>query len=426
MPLAPVVDRSDFPALHRTYGQSELVYLDSAATSLKPRAVIEAEADFYARLDGAVHRGAHQVAVEATETYEGARERFAAFTGAEPSEITWTKNATEALNTVAYALLNATLDARGSARERSRIDPRFVIDEGDVIAVTQAEHHANFVPFQQLARRTGAEFVVIDVHDDGRIDLESARALPDRTKVVAFTHASNVTGAISPVAELVEVARERGALTVLDACQSAAHLPLDLHSLGVDCAAMSTHKMLGPTGVGVLYLRGELGSRLPPMLTGGSMVAVVRAEETIFMPAPQKWEAGTQMTAQIAGVGAMVDYLEGVGMDRIARHDLALGDYLVRAISSIEGVRIMGPTTGERLGLVSFQVGDVHPHDVGQYLDAAGIAVRVGHHCAQPIHRRLGVQSSTRASVGPYTHPDEIDAFAARLAGVLDFFQGNP
>lgn len=422
MPTSPVVTRSDFPALERNLGDVQLTYLDSAATALKPQVVIDAESDFYARLDGAVHRGAHQVAVEATEIYEGTRAKVAAFIGAATEEIVWTKNATEGFNLVAYGILNATLDDRANP---GSVDERLAIRPGDTIAVTQAEHHANFVPWQQLAARTGAEFHVVPVRPDGTIDLDALADLPERTRVFAFTHASNVTGALTDVAAMVAAARERGALTVLDACQSAAHLPLDMGELGVDFAAMSAHKMMGPTGVGILYGRSELLAALPPFITGGSMVALVTEQATRFMPAPMKFEAGTQMTAQIAGLSAAIDYLNGVGMDKVAAYDLELGDYLLQAVLATPGARIIGPESGERLGLVAFALGDVHPHDVGQYLDAAGIAVRVGHHCAQPVHRALGVQSSTRASIGPYTTRADIDRFADRLAGVLPFFQGN-
>lgn len=422
MPTSPVAPRSDFPALERNLGDVALTYLDSAATSLKPQCVIDAEADFYARLDGAVHRGAHQVAVEATEIYEGTRAKFAAFVGASTDEIIWAKNATEAINLVAYSLLNASIDER---LKPGSVDERLLIREGDTIAVTQAEHHANFVPWQQLAARAGANFHVVPVLADGTIDYAALAELPERTRVLAFTQASNVTGALTDVAAMVAAAKERGALTVMDACQSAAHLPLDLDASGVDFAAMSAHKMLGPTGVGVLFGRSSLLAAMPPFITGGSMVAIVTAEATRYMPAPMKFEAGTQMTAQIAGLNAAIDYLRGLGMDNVARYDLELGDYLLDAVRAVPGTRIIGPESGERLGLVAFQLGDVHPHDVGQYLDAAGIAVRVGHHCAQPVHRALGVQSSTRASIGPYTSRADIDRFADRLAGVLPFFQGT-
>ncbi|MDO4606283.1 MAG: SufS family cysteine desulfurase [Bowdeniella nasicola] len=414
----PPVDRADFPGLFRQVGDHELVYLDSAATALKPQQVIDAEADFYTRLDGAVHRGSHTIGMEATDVYERSRGRLAAFVGAGEKEIVWTKNATEAINLVAYGVLNATLDARAG----QRVDPRLVIGAGETIAVTEAEHHANFVPWQQLARRIGANFHIVPVSDDGVISAEGIAELPDNTRILAFTQASNVTGALSPVSALVAAARERGALTVMDSCQAAAHMRLDLHELDVDFAAFSAHKMLGPTGIGALYGRHELLSAMPPFLTGGSMVAVVTGTATRFMPPPQRFEAGTQMTAQVAAWGSAIDYLDAVGMDRIEAYDSDLAAYLLEGIASIPRVRIMGPKQGPRLGLVAFQLGAIHPHDVGQFLDFAGIAVRVGHHCAQPIHRRLGVQSSTRASVGPYNTRQDIDILVERLGQVSSFF----
>lgn len=415
----PVVDRADFPALDRQVDANQLVYLDTAATALKPNAVIDAEAEFYRRYDGAVHRGSHSIGIAATEIYEQARTLTAAFLGAQSEEIIWVKNATEALNLVAYGLLNANLDARRG----EKINPALLIKEGETIAVTAAEHHANYVPWQQLAARLGANFHVVDTTDEGALAPSSFDNLPDNTRVLAFTHASNVTGAITPITAAIAAAKQRGALTVMDACQSAAHLPLHLGELGVDFAACSAHKMMGPTGLGVLYGRSELLKALPPFLTGGSMVALVERQRTIFMPPPQRFEAGTQMTAQVAAMGAAIKYLQNVSMEAIASYDIALGKYLLDQIQTIDGIRIIGPTSGERLGLVAFAFDDIHPHDVGQVLDVRGIAVRVGHHCAQPIHRRLGVQSSTRASIGPYTLASEVDAFIVELARVTEFFR---
>lgn len=404
--------RADFPILARTVRGRPLVYLDSAATSQKPRQVIEAETRFYEHSNAAVHRGAHALAEEATDVYESGRAHLAHFLGARPDEVVWTKNATEALNLLAYALQNATLDGTALA-----------LRPGDEIVVTEAEHHANLVPWQQLARRTGATFRWLRVDDDGRLDPASFDAISERTRVVAFTHVSNVTGAISPVADVVAAARAVGALTVLDACQSAPHLPLDVRTLGVDAVAVSGHKMLGPTGVGALWARPELLDALPPFLTGGSMIEVVTMEETTFMPPPTRFEAGTQMIAQVAGLDAALTWLEGVGMDRVAAHEAALTARLVEGVTSLDGVRVLGPATAaDRVGLVSFAVDGVHPHDVSQVLDADGIAIRVGHHCAQPIHRRLGVHASARASLGVYNTPDDVDFFVDRLANVRKFF----
>ncbi len=412
--------RADFPLLGRTVRSGRpLVYLDTAATSQKPECVIDAEQDFYVSRNAAVHRGAHALAEEATQAYEDARAAVANFVGADTDEIVWTKNATEGLNLVAYALSNASAGRGGEAASR------FAIGPGDEIVVTEAEHHANLVPWQELCARTGATLRWIGVDAQGRLDLNTLDVIGSATKVVAFTHASNVTGAISPVAQIIAAAKEVGALTVLDACQSAAHLPLNLHELGVDFAVFSGHKMLGPTGIGVLYGRHELLRDLPPVATGGSMVEVVTMTETTFAPPPQKFEAGTQMVAQTVGLASAVGYLSELGMDALASHEHELTQHLLEGMSKIEGVRVLGPTdAADRLAVVSFAVDGVHPHDVGQVLDDAGIAVRVGHHCAQPLHRALGVQSSARVSAGVYTTTAEIDEFLAQLARVRDFFAG--
>ncbi|GAA1741634.1 cysteine desulfurase [Isoptericola hypogeus] len=410
--------RADFPLLGRTVrGGRPLVYLDSAATSQKPNVVLEAEVDFYEQRNAAVHRGAHQLAEEATEAFEDARSAVAAFVGADEGEIVWAPGATAALNLVAYALANATAGRGGAAAERFRLAP------GDEIVVTEAEHHANLVPWQELCARTGAVLRWFGVDDEGRIDLSDVdTVITGRTRMVAFGHVSNVTGAIAPVAEIVAAARRVGALTVLDACQSVPHLPLDLHALGVDFAAFSAHKMLGPTGVGALYGRRELLEAMPPVTTGGSMVEVVTMEATTYAPPPQRFEAGTQMVAQAVGMGVAARWLDELGMDAVAAHERELASELVR-IGEIPGVRIVGPAdVRDRLAVVSFVVDGVHAHDVGQVLDDRGIAVRVGHHCAQPLHRRFGVAATARASASVYTTTDEIAAFREALAGVRAFF----
>ncbi|WP_159797432.1 SufS family cysteine desulfurase [Puerhibacterium puerhi] len=410
--------RADFPLLERTVrGGRPLVYLDSAATSQKPNVVLEAEVEFYETRNAAVHRGAHQLAEEATEAFEDARAAVAAFVGADTDEIVWTPGATSALNLVAYALGNATAGRGGAAAER------FVLRPGDEIVVTEAEHHANLVPWQELCARTGAVLRWFGVTDDGRPDLSAIDdVITDRTRVVAFGHVSNVTGAVAPVAELVAAARRVGALTVLDACQSVPHLPVDLHGLGVDFAAFSAHKMLGPTGVGALYGRRELLAAMPPVTTGGSMVEVVTMEATTYAPPPQRFEAGTQMVAQAVGMGVAAQWLGELGMANVAAHERALAAELVK-IADIPGVRIVGPAdTADRLAVVSFVVDGVHAHDVGQVLDDKGIAVRVGHHCAQPLHRRFGVAATARASASVYTTVEEVVAFREALAGVRAFF----
>lgn len=408
----------DFPLLGRTVREGKpLVYLDTGATAQKPTAVLDAERTFNLRHNAAVHRGAHQIAEEATEAYEAARSSLAEFVGVDFGEIVWTKNATEGLNLVAYSFLNATLGAGGAEADRFRLR------EGDEIVVTELEHHANLVPWQQLAARTGAVVRWIPVTAEGRLDMDRLDIIGERTRVVAFTHASNVTGAITDVAPIVERAREHNALTVLDACQSAAHLPVDLHELGVDFAAFSGHKMLGPTGVGALYGRSELLAAMPPFLTGGSMVEIVTMDDTTFLPPPQRFEAGTQMVAQTAGMHAAVDYLSEIGMDRVAAHEEHLTAMMLQGMTTVPGVRVLGPTEpGDRLAVVAFDVDGVHPHDVGQVLDDQGIAVRVGHHCAQPVHRSFGVHASTRASAGVYTSEGDVEAFIAGLHRVVEFF----
>jgi cysteine desulfurase/selenocysteine lyase len=410
--------RADFPLLARTVrGGQPLVYLDSAATSQKPQVVLDTEVDFYEQRNAAVHRGAHQLAEEATEAFEQARAAVAEFVGASDGEIVWQPGATAAINVVAYAFSNASLGRGGEAAERFRLAP------GDEIVVTEAEHHANLVPWQELCARTGAVLRWIPVADDGRLDLTDLDTIvTERTKVLAFGHVSNVTGAVAPVATLVAAARRVGALTLLDACQSVPNMPVDFHELGVDFAAFSGHKMLGPTGVGALYGRRELLEAMPPTVTGGSMVEVVTMERTTYAPPPQRFEAGTQMVAQAVGMGCAAQYLGELGMAGVARHETELAAELLK-IAEIPGVRVIGPLdTADRLAVVSFVVDGVHAHDVGQVLDDKGIAVRVGHHCAQPLHRRFGIAATARASASVYTTVEEVVAFREALAGVRAFF----
>ena len=410
--------RGDFPLLERTVGGHRLAYLDSGATAQKPTCVIDAEQDFLTRSNAAVHRGAHTLAVEATEAFEASREAVARFVGADTDEIVWTKNATEALNLVAYGFANASAGLGGADAARFRVGP------GETIVVTEMEHHANLVPWQQLAARTGARLRWLPLTDDGRLDLSDLDAIVDEsTAVLAFTHVSNVLGTINDAARLVDRARQVGALTVLDACQSAAHLPLDLHALDVDFAAFSGHKMLGPTGIGALYGRKELLDALPPVLTGGSMITTVTLEETQFLPAPQRFEAGTQPVAQIVGLAAAVDYLAETGMETVAAHEAAIGEALLAGVRAVPGMRVLGPLDASlRIGTVSFDVEGVHAHDVGQFLDARGVAARVGHHCAQPLHRRYGITASTRVSSAIYTDEQDVEQFLAALAEVRAFF----
>jgi cysteine desulfurase/selenocysteine lyase len=406
--------RADFPILSRTVRESRpLVYLDSGATSQRPRQVLDAERSFLEQHNAAVHRGAHQLAEEATDAYESARARIAAFVGVRPDEVVFTKNATEGINLVAYALSNAAVAGA----------QRFVVAPGDEIVITEMEHHANLVPWQELCRRTGATLRWYQVTDDGRLDLDSL-TLSDRTKVVAFTHQSNVMGTVPPVAELVRRAREVGALTVLDACQSVPHTLVNFAALDVDFAVFSGHKMLGPSGVGGLYGRRELLEALPPFLTGGSMIELVKMEGSTYALPPQRFEAGVPMTSQAVGLGAAVDYLSAVGMDRLAAHEYALTEQALTGLSEIDGVRVIGPTEClDRGGAVSFVLDDVHAHDAGQVLDDLGIAVRVGHHCAWPLHRRFGIAATVRASFAVYNTPAEVDALLAGVHEVRRFFR---
>jgi cysteine desulfurase/selenocysteine lyase len=409
--------RGDFPILSRTVrGEKPLVYLDSGATSHKPRRVLDAERGFYEQHNAAVHRGAHQLAEEATDAFEGARETVAAFIGAQAREVVFTKNATEALNLVAYSFSNAA-----AAGAMNGVDPalaaRFGLGVGDEIVITEMEHHSNLVPWQELARRTGATLRWIGVTDDGRLDLSDLdTVITDRTKVVAFTHVSNVLGTINPVAAIVQRAREVGALTVLDACQSAPHMAIDVVELGVDFIAFSGHKMFGPLGIGVLWGRYDLLKAMPPFLTGGSMIEVVRMEATTYADPPQRFEAGVPMAAQAVGLAAACVYLTDLGMARVSAHEQLLTEALLAGLADRPWVRVIGPVDGkDRSGAVAFVVEGIHPHDVGQILDDAGVAVRVGHHCAWPLHRRMNVTATTRASFAAYNTLAEVDALLTAL-----------
>ena len=402
--------RKHFPILSRTVrGDNPLVYLDSGATSQRPEVVWEAEKEFVLNSFAPVHRGAYQLAEEATDAYEDAREAIANFVGVDGAEIAFTKNATEALNLVAFTFA----------------DPRsedLCAREGDTVVVSELEHHANLVPWQELCEKTGATLKWYRTTDDGRIDLDSLE-LDESVKVVAVTHQSNVTGAVVDVHEVVRRARAVDALVVLDACQSVPHMPVDFRELDVDFAAFSGHKMCGPSGVGVLYGKPDLLAKLPPFLTGGSMIEVVKMEKTTFAEPPQRFEAGTQMTSQVVGLGAAVKFLQEIGMDEIHAHEQELTKYCLEKLSAIPGVQIAGPLdTENRGGAVSFVVDGVHPHDLGQVLDDRGVCVRVGHHCAWPAHRSLGMQSTARASFYLYNTTEEIDALADGIVHAQEFF----
>jgi cysteine desulfurase/selenocysteine lyase len=398
--------RADFPILKRVMRGGK----DSGATSQRPLQVLDTEREFLLTSNGGVHRGAHQLMEEATDAYEQGRTDIGTFVGAHADELVFTKNATEALNLVSYVFG----------------DNRFehAVGEGDVIVTTELEHHANLVPWQELARRTGATLRWYGVTDDGRIDLGSLQ-LDERVKVIAFSHHSNVTGALAPVTELVSRARNVGALTVLDACQSVPHQPVDFHALDVDFAAFSGHKMLGPNGIGVLYGRRELLGTMPPFLTGGSMIEDVAMEVSTYASPPQRFEAGTPMTSQVVGLGAAARYLGAIGMEAVESHERELTAAAIEGLSDIDGVRILGPSSMENRGSpVSFVVDDVHAHDVGQVLDDDGVAVRVGHHCALPLHRRFGLAATARASFAVYNTQEEVDRLVAGVRHAIDFFGG--
>ena len=405
--------RKDFPIFERLIrGENRLVYLDSGATSQKPNAVIDAEANFYRRNNAAVHRGAHQLAEEATEAYEGARLIVANFLGANEEEIIFTKSATESLNLLAYAIGNAS---KGN---------RFHLGGGDRIVVTEMEHHANLIPWQQLSKRTGAKLSWFSVGADGRLDLSNIDAIiQEDTKVVALTHQSNVLGTINPLTAIVARAHQVGAVVILDACQSAPHMSINVADLGVDFLAFSGHKSLGPTGVGVLWGRAELLDELPPFLFGGSMISAATMTDATWAPVPRKFEAGVPNMAQAVGLGAALVYLENVGLEKIHAHEIALTRRLMEGLLKIDGLKIFGPTDLKmRGGVVSFTVEDLHPHDVGQYLDSIGIAVRTGHHCAWPLNKKFGVNSTVRASIYLYNDEADIDALIEGVRGAKKYF----
>ncbi len=398
--------RKDFPIFTRTIRDGKkLVYLDSGATSQKPQSVIDAEVDFYSKNNAAAHRGAHQLAEEATEAMESARQIVADFLGADVDEIVFTKSATESLNLLAYSYTS-------------------LITNDDSIVVTEMEHHANLIPWQQLAERTGATLKWFEVDTEGRLDLSSIdQVITEDTKIVSITHQSNVLGTINPLEAIVARAHEVGAVVVLDACQSVPHMPINVVELNVDFLTFSGHKAVGPTGVGVLWGRSELLEMLPPFLFGGSMIENVTMTSATWAPAPRKFEAGVPNMAQIVGLGAALNYLSKIGMEKIYLHEVKLGSYLIKRLSAIEGLRIIGPQKMEaRGGTVSFTFGDIHPHDLGQYLDAQGIAVRTGHHCAWPLTRKLGVPATTRASLYFYNDESDVDTLIEGIIGAKKYF----
>ena len=408
--------QADFPILKRLIrGNNRLVYLDSGATSQKPISVLDAEREFYTQHNAAAHRGAHQLAEEATEIFEAARGKVAAFIGAKVDEVVFTKSATESINLVAYSFGNADLGTK------------FHIKAGDRIVVSEMEHHANLIPWQELAKRTGAELVWLSVTDDGRLDLSNAeRIINANTKVVALTHQSNVLGTINPINEIAKYVRNVGALFVLDACQSVPHYAVDVKELDVDFIAFSGHKMLGPTGVGVLWGKQELLDEMPPFLTGGSMIETVTMESASYLPAPKRFEAGVPNMAQAVGLGAAVDYLNRIGMEKIHQHEVELTKVCIERLSQIPQLKIVGPTDMElRGGVVSFTLDGIHPHDLGQALDQYGIAVRTGHHCAWPLMKKYRVVATTRASLYLYNDLADVEALVTGVERARDYFLGR-
>ena len=416
---APVLDvekvRKDFPALERlVHGDKPLVYLDNAATSQKPRQVLDALDDYYTRHNANVHRGIHVLAEEATALYEDARDKVAAFiNAADRSEVVFTKNSTESLNLAANVIAWADRGSLGRG-----------LGPGDEVVITEMEHHSNIVPWQLVTARSGATLRWFGLTDEGRLDLSDLDGvITERTKVVSFVLVSNILGTVNPPEELVRRAHEVGALVVVDASQAAPHMPLDVQALGADLVAFTGHKMCGPTGIGVLWGRQELLEALPPFLGGGEMIETVTMASSTFAGLPHKFEAGTPPIAQAVGLGAAVDYLTGLGMDAVHAHERHITAYALERLQQVDGLRIIGPATSEARGAaISFAVGDLHPHDVGQVLDELGIAVRVGHHCARPVCLRYAVPATTRASFYLYSTTAEVDALVDGLEHVKRFF----
>jgi cysteine desulfurase / selenocysteine lyase len=409
--------RADFPILARTVrGGSPLVYLDSANTSQKPRQVIDTLTEFYERHNANIHRATHELGEEATEAYEGARIKVARFIGTpDETEVIFTKNVSEAINLVAYSIGNA---ATGSSASPLRLR------EGDEILITEMEHHSNIVPWQLLCERTGARLRWFSVTPDGRLDLSNADELINsRTRLVALAHQSNVLGTVNPVTQIAERAHAAGALVLVDAAQSAPHGTVDVASLGADLVGFTSHKMCGPTGIGVLWGRRELLEELPPFLGGGEMIESVWMDHSTFAPPPHKFEAGTMPIAQAVGLGAAVDYLTALGPERIQAHERELLEHALPALAEIDGLRVLGPGEAvDRGGAISFTLDGIHPHDLSQVLDDRGIAVRAGHHCAWPLHRAMGVQASTRASFYLYNTHAEVDALTDGIRHAQKFF----
>ncbi len=413
MSFDPRVVRQDFPIFERTIRDGKrLVYLDSGATSQKPNSVIEAESNFYRLHNAAVHRGAHQLAEEATDAYEGARMTVAKFLGGTEDEVIFTKSATESLNLLAYAISN------------SDSSNRFHLSAADRVVVTEMEHHANLIPWQQLAKRSGAELAWFEVTSEGRLDLSKINeVITSNTKVVSLTHQSNVLGTVNPLSAIIARAHEVGAIVILDACQSVPHMPISVSELDIDFLAFSGHKAIGPTGIGVLWGKSELLKELPPFLFGGSMIESVTMTDATWAPSPRRHEAGVPNMAQAVGLAAALDYLGAIGMAEIFQHEQELGAYLLKRLQEIPDLKLVGPLSMvDRGAVASFTLGNIHPHDLGQYLDSQGIAVRTGHHCAWPLTRKLGVQATTRASLYLYNDQTDVDDLVSGILGAQKYF----
>ncbi len=410
--------RADFPIFERLINGRPLVYLDSANTSQKPRVVIDALSEHYEVHNANVARSVHTLGTEATAAYEGARAKVATFIGAAgPDEVVFAKNATEAINVVAYAFGNASLAPKAN-------DERFVLRPGDEIVISEMEHHSNIVPWQMLCERTGATFKWFGITDDGHLDLSCLdEIITERTKLVSIAYVSNTLGTINDTAPIVARARQVGALVMLDGSQAVPQMPVDVAALDIDFLAFTGHKMLGPTGIGVLWARSSLLSAMPPVLGGGSMIETVTMAKTTYAPPPARFEAGTPPIAEAIALGTAIDYLTGLDMRAVAAHERGLTTYALDALSTVEGLRVYGPTDpAERGGTMSFALDGVHPHDVGQILDEFGVEVRVGHHCARPVCARFGVAAMTRASFYVYTATHEIDELVHGLEHVRKVF----
>ena len=412
--FSPAEIRRDFPIFSKVMrGGNRLVYLDSGATSQKPRQVLDAERNFYEHSNAAVHRGAHLLAEEASIAYEGARQVLADFLNAELDEVIFTKSATESINALAYSFGNS---ANGS---------RFALKPGDRIVVSEIEHHANLIPWQQLAKRTGAELVWFSVDSEGRLDVSNLEELINpSTKIVAITHQSNVLGTIVPLTDIVARAHSVGAVVVLDACQSAPHFAIDVKALEIDFLAFSAHKALGPTGIGILWGRSEFLNSMEPFLAGGSMIESVTMMEAKWAVSPKRFEAGVPNMAQAVGFAAAIDYLNELGMDNVAKHEQDLTAYALKKFLQLDKVEVIGPKNNiDRGSVISFTIDGIHPHDVGQVLDQYGVAVRTGHHCAWPLMRKLGLVGTTRASFYVYNDEADVDALIDSILEAQKYFK---